>query len=221
MTLTVGSIEIYDKLRAQITSDVILDPSLLIVEKFWDQDFENLRRDTRVYFPQGLQQIDENDYIDIYGGYRRSRDLISLSETISYCSDYFSSFSYREYLDEIPRSQIEKFSEFRTSLEEISHPAREILIDEAAFLLTKSSMASRLKKSLKYFENFNIFPLVNLEKEAPAELRDTISGLKKSIKFVRWWATPIFIAIGPVGTIWTRILDSIVIEGIRLLIIDP
>ena len=66
-----------------------------------------------------------------------------------------------------------------------------------------------------------MFPLVNLEKEAPEELRDTISGIKKGIKFVRWLATPVFIAIGPVGNIWTRMLDTIIIEGIRLLIIDP
>ena len=221
MSFPVKSIEIYDKLRNQILSDIILDPSLLVVGKFWDQNFDNLRNSTRVFFPQGLKNIEENNLHKIYGGYRKKQDLLSYSDTISYCSDNFMPFSYTEFLDAIPQSQLIKFSAFRSILEEISHPASTILLDEAVFLLTKSSIASRLKKSLKFFEDFNIFPLVNLEKEAPEELRETISGLKKAINLVRYLATPVFIAIGPVGNIWTRMLDAIVIEGIRLLMIDP
>ena len=66
MTFALRSVEIYEKLRKQITSDIILDPSLLIVKKFWNQDFEKLLNTSRVYYPQGLQNIEEKDYIKIY-----------------------------------------------------------------------------------------------------------------------------------------------------------
>lgn len=217
----VSSNEAFAQLRDQLMTDVILDPSILIINKFWNNDFSKFKKQSKVYFPNGLHEINEDDFKKYYGGYRKKRDLLSLSDTISFCESEFYSFDHKDSELQIPDEFSIQYLSFRNYASNVNHPALEIISDEAVFLLTKSSMASRLKKSLKIFEQFKMFPIINLEDEAPDDLKEAISGLKNFINISRWWATPIFVAFGPFGNPMNNAMVSIAIEGVRLLIIDP
>jgi hypothetical protein len=93
---------------------------------------------------------------------------------------------------------------------------RALLLDEFVFLASRSSMLSRMKKPLKIFEKFNALPLLNLEKIAPDEWRETIRGIKRATRLINWIGSIAFFAIGVPFSV-----PSIALGGIRLLLVDP
>jgi len=201
---------------------IMIDPSLLCKIDFWDAIvyLEPEIFDSLVY-PKNLESIKDKDFWDFYGAYLRRRNILSVDGVIAKCKDFFKSFVWRDYYNETPEILSEGFARFRERLE-VSHLSisiQNILLDEFVFLATKSSIISRLKKPFKLFEKFDAIPLLNLEKQAPPELKKTIRGIKNVVSVVNWIVTigGFSIWLGPViGSI-----ASSAIEGIRLILIDP
>lgn len=211
---------VFDQFKKQIISSIMIDPSILIVKRFWFRDIQRIQF-YDVFYPAHFEDISETDYSSIYGKYRRKGDLLSKEETVDLCKRYLKPFSFSEEFEMVRQQDRGKIQLFSSTLLTARHPARGILLDEAEFLLTQSSLLSRLKSILKLFEDFNMFPIINLEKIAPEELHATIRGLKNAIEIARWIATPVLWTILPYHN-WTReILENILIRGVRLLIIDP
>ena len=96
--------------------------------------------------------------------YRKKPDLLRKEDLIIFCRIYLKAFSYEDYIEEIPLLEKEKLEIFSNLLLKRNHPAREILLDETVFLLTKSSLISRLKKYLEFSKISICFQFLLLKK---------------------------------------------------------
>ena len=199
----------------EIFDNKIIDPSLLLVRGFWEDITEKY---TDAYYPSGIKDVKETTLHRYYGSYRKDQ-MLPFEEMIALCEEHFSEFSWREYPNYLENIK-ESIPYFTTSE---NNPIQEILLDEIVFLFSKSSMLSRLKKSIKHFEIFNKIPLINLEKLVPEEYRDAVSGIKNAFSMVNYIVSVggFTLALGfPLGTV-VGLASSTIVEGVRIFIIDP
>ena len=196
----------------------IIDPSLLFVHNFWDEIdgfYDN------VYYPKSILELDDSLIEEYYGIYKKKEELITRDLTSFLCERHFQAFSWEENRDILDTIR-EAFPTFNMTAF-IPSPIQHIMLEELMFLFKKSTLLSRLKKSLKLFEKFNGIPLINLEERAPDEWKDTVAGIKKAFSLVNYVVNigGFTITLGyPIGTI-TGIIGGTIVEGMRLIIIDP
>ena len=198
----------------EILSKVIIDPSLLLDPKRYpEQELERM-----FHIPASFIGLDERqlgDLLEFYGpylsreemeyGYRTFEDRLK--------GVRWEPFNGREYLQKIPEQFLDSYEQL-ISLD-LPDVVSKVLQDEFVFLVTQSCLVTRLKKSLRLFEKFNIFPLLNLEKIVPPEWAATVSGMKKWANWVAFIVGPIALGAG-VG-----LAIAMTLTGIRLAIIDP
>ena len=199
----------------------MLDPSLLCTVDFWEET-RNLRRIFRtIYFPESIKQMRNIELRKFYGGYLHEEKILAVGEVAKRCQEYFRSFSWEKYSDEMPELFRVGFGNLRRGLEKtyLAKPIQNALLDEFVFLTTQSSILSRMKKIFRVFEKFNAIPLLNLEKRAPEEWKATVRGIKKAVTLVNWIAVPVVFSIfmGPVSGFFA----TKAVKGIRLLLVDP
>lgn len=200
---------------------VMLDPSLLCVNGFWKKADSLRDFFPEVYVPQGIRQMENRELRDFYGGYLSQKRMLLASDMIER-SRMYKSFSWTEYQNKIPEEFQTRVGSLREYLKESNLPStvQDALLDEFFFLIIHSSILSRLKKTFKTFEKCNALPLLNLEKIAPDEWKESVRGLKKAVDVVRWIASigAFSVWLGPyAGPISGTVVD----QGIRLLLVDP
>ena len=194
---------------------VMIDPSLLSTAEFWEsrERFKSLF--PKIYFSRNIQEIRSDAFRDFYGSYRKR--VLKIDDMLSRSQKFFLPFSWKEYETRMPDELRKDFYRLVGRLKEsyISDPIQQVLLDEFVFLTTQSSILSRLKKPFKIFEKLEVIPLINLEKTVPEEWRSTVRGIKKTVSLVNWIASigRFSMSLGFYGTA--------VVEGIRLLLIDP
>lgn len=196
----------------------IVDPSLLFVSEFWD-DIDGFY--DNVYYPKSILELDDSLIEEYYGAYKKNEELISREQIGFLCERHFKGFSWEENRDILDTIREAFPSFYMTSV--IPLPIQHIMLEELMFLFKKSTIVSRLKRSLKFFEKFNGIPLINLEKRTPEEWKDTVSGIKKAFGLVNYVASVggFTLALGfPVGT-FVGIMGGKVVDGVRMIIIDP
>ena len=195
-------------------SKVIIDPSLLLDPKRYpEQELERT-----FYIPAsflGLKERLLRDLIEFYSPYLSEREMEYGYRTFEdrLKSIKWEPFNGRECLQKIPKQFLDSYEQL-ISLD-LPDVVSKILQDEFVFLVTQSCLVTRLKKSLRLFEKFNIFPLLNLEKIVPPEWATTVSGMKKWANWVAFIVGPITLGPGVGFAIATTL------AGIRLAIIDP
>jgi len=211
-------LENYFKQKIEST---MLDPSLLCTIDFWENSRKLSDTFREIYFPESIKLMTDFELRKFYGIYLSEERFLGIKEIVNRTRENFRSFSFRTFSEEVPEPFREGYSKLRRGLEQsiIPKSIQNTFLDEFIFLTTHSSILSRMKKSFKIFEKFSAFPLLNLEKRAPEEWRDTIRGIKWVVKVVNWIAfSAVFsIYLGPaVGPIAGKFVD-----GIRLVLVDP
>lgn len=214
----VKKLENYFKQKIEST---MLDPSLLCTIDFWENSRKLPDIFREIYFPESIKLMTDFELRKFYGIYLSEERMLGVKEIANRSQENFRSFSFRSSSKEVPEPFREGYSKLRRGLERSTIPKsiQNTFLDEFVFLTVHSSILSRMKKSFKIFEKFNAFPLLNLEKRAPEEWRDTVRGIKWTIKAVNWIAFSVVFSLylGPVaGTIAGKVVD-----GIRLLLVDP
>lgn len=199
----------------------ILDPSVLCVVDFWKTTTNLKRIFPVIYVPESIKQIEDIEFRKFYGGRLHTEKILSVEEVIKRSRETFESFSWDRYSAEIPEQFRVGFRNLRRGLADsyIAESIQQALLDEFVFATTQSSILSRLKKPFKLFEKFDAIPLINLEKRAPDEWKQTVRGVKKASKFVSYIAFNVgfSILLGPgAGTIAGHVATFT-----RLLLVDP
>ena len=64
--------ELFKQFKEQIYSAIIIDPSILIIKKFWSLNLE-IFQSFDLFYPKHLENIAEEYYIDIYGCIERNQ----------------------------------------------------------------------------------------------------------------------------------------------------
>jgi len=218
------NIRVGDILNSQIDKKLkptMLDPSLLCRVEFWEVVGDLKEIFPKVYFPMGITEIKDREFRDFYGIYLPREKILSVEEVVKRSHEAFNSFHWEKYSREVPEQLSESFEMLRLPLEDshISLSIQRILLDEFVFLVTQSSILSRLKKTFKLLEHLRVMPLLNLEETVPEEWRESLRGVKWMINFVNWIALigGFSLFLGPVASV----LSGVTIKGIRLVLIDP
>ncbi len=196
-------------------SRVIIDPSLLFDPKRYpEQDLEK----RMFYIPASFLGLSGRELwylLEFYGPYLSREEMEYGYRTFGdrLKGVRWEPFNGREYLQKVPKQFLDSYEQL-ISLD-LPVVVSKVLQDEFVFLVTQSCLVTRLKKNLRLFEKFNIFPLLNLERIVPPEWAATISGMKKWINWVAFIVGPIALGAGAGFAIATTL------TGIRLAIIDP
>ena len=199
----------------------MLDPSILCTVDFWEEA-EGIQRNFRtINFPESIKQITNLELREFYGGYLPEERVLRVEELTKRCQEYFQSFSFRKYSEEIPKPFREAYRSLGMGLERSTIPRsiQNVLLDEFAFLITQSSILSRMKKVFKVFENLKAIPLLNLEKRVPEEWKETVNGIKKAGSIINWIGF-----LGGYSIILPFPMSPVVggiVEGVRLILLDP
>jgi hypothetical protein len=200
--------KVEEKLREKM-----IDPSLLFRRWFWDSKIEG-----SVYVPNSFMKIKKDDIPLVskyYTSYLSPERGLSFNQIKTTVKEYqFQEFYRDEFAKKVPEEFSEKYDLLKAA--NIEAPIKEIVLDEFVFLTTKSCVLSALKKVLKQYEKFNIFPLINFEKSVPDEWKGTVSGMKK---YTNWIAFLGGFAL--TGNVAVSYLTSEAVAGIRLFLIDP
>ena len=206
---------IADKLRK-----IMLDPSLLLDPA--ERPYMELEGD--IYLPKsilGLSTREVSELWKFFGLYLSEREIqfgySTFEERLS--TRIWKKFDQREFNAQVPENLRRGYLALYEA--EIPDPVKSILIDEFVFLTTHSCLLSRLKKPFKLFEKYDVFPLINLEERVPEDWVPIIKGMKK---YAKWIAFPVSLTGLNLGLnlgLSTLIPIASVVEGVRLLIIDP
>ena len=172
-----------------------------------------------------VKRIDDSNYEVLSqrgnGSYLYREKTLSVEEVVKRSEEAFKSFSWEEYSAEIPDKFRVGFGKLRRGLAEssIAKSIQKTLLDEFVFLTTQSSILSRLKKTFKLFEKFEAIPLLNLEKRAPEEWKESVRGVKNAVTLINWIASIVgySILLGPVVGPFVGPM----VKGVRMLLVDP
>ena len=178
-----------------------------------------------IYVPAGIRKIENPEFQEFYGSYTNASEILSIEAVVERTEGLFQLFSWRNLAEFMPKELVESFERFRSHLQgsHLSEPLKNMLIDEYVFLVTRSSVLSRLKKTFKLFESLDALPLINLERIVPEEWRAHVRHIKKAVNLVNYIALTGSFAIwlGQPGPNLLAMLGAPAVKGIRMFLIDP